>query len=71
MAIVEYIYDEKFEGNVLVVGQTGCGKATFIQKLANSNLFGELKEIVWLSKISLSVEREKKYKYLFSKTDKL
>ena len=41
MATVEYTYDAKFEGNILAVGQTGCGKTTFIQKLAKNNLFGE------------------------------
>ena len=40
MATVDYTYDVKFEGNILVVGQTGCGKTTFIQKLAKNNLFG-------------------------------
>ena len=24
----------KFEGNILIVGQTGCGKVTFIQNIA-------------------------------------
>ena len=67
MATVEYTYDAKFEGNILAVGQTGCGKTTFIQKLAKNNLFGEQQEIFWLSKISLLVEREKKYISLFSK----
>ena len=67
MAIIECIYDGKFEGNILVVGQTGCGKATFKQKLAKSNLFGELKEIFWLSKISLSAEREKNIYTYFQK----
>ena len=27
------IYDSQFRGNVLVVGKTGCGKTTFLQKL--------------------------------------
>ena len=56
---VEYSYDGKFEGNILIVGQTGCGKATSIQKIAKNNLFGELKEIFWISKIPLSAKREK------------
>ena len=45
MARVEYTYDEKFEGNVVIVGQTGCGKTTFVQNLAKNNLFGDLKDI--------------------------
>ena len=31
----EYIYDGQFNGNILVVGLTGCGKTTFIQQLIN------------------------------------
>ena len=55
-----YGYDGKFEGNILIVGQTGCGKTTFIQKLAKSKMFGNLKEIFWISKIPFSTKREKK-----------
>ena len=34
------IYDGKFVGNILIVGQTACGKTFFIQKLAVNNFFG-------------------------------
>ena len=34
MAVAEYSYDGKFEGNILIVGQTGCGRTTFIQNIA-------------------------------------
>ena len=30
---VNYTYDGKFDGNILVVGKTGCGKTTFVQNL--------------------------------------
>ena len=30
---LNYTYDTKFEGNILVVGRTGCGKTTFVQNL--------------------------------------
>ena len=30
---VNYCYDGKFEGNILIVGQTGCGKTTFIKNI--------------------------------------
>ena len=36
----EYSYDRQFIGNLLVVGRTGCGKTTFIEKLAKNKLFG-------------------------------
>ena len=39
---VEYSDDGKFEVNILIVGQIGCGKTTFIQNIAKDNLFGEL-----------------------------
>ena len=55
---INYIYDAKFEGNTLVVGRTGCGKTTFIQNLGKNRMFGELKEVTWISKISLSRDRE-------------
>ena len=42
MATVEYTYDGKFEGNIIVAGQKECAKTTFIQKLIKNNLFGEL-----------------------------
>ena len=31
-----HTYDVKFEGSTLVVGRTGCGKATFVQNLAKN-----------------------------------
>ena len=57
----------EIEGNILIVGQTGCGKTTFIQNISKNNLFGELKEIFWISKIPLSKEREKNKSICFGK----
>ena len=55
----EYSYDGQFIRNILVVGRTGCGKTTFIEKLAKNKLFGEqIKDVFWISKIVLSHERE-------------
>ena len=55
----EYSYDRQFIGNILVVGRTGCGKTTFIEKLAKNKLFGvQIKHVFWVSKIVLSPERE-------------
>ena len=55
---IGYFYDGKFEGNTSIVGQTGCGKTTFVQNLAKNKMFGSIKEVYWLSKISLSRDRE-------------
>ena len=42
---MSYFYDDKFEGNILIVGQRGCGKTTFVQSLAK-------KQNVWEPKRS-------------------
>lgn len=60
MDSVEYCYDGKFEGNILIIGQTGCRKTMFIQNISKNNLFGDLKETFWMTKISLSREKEQK-----------
>ena len=59
MASIAYTYDGKCDGNILIVGQTGCSKITFVQNLAKNNLFGDLEEIFWVQKISLSPQRER------------
>ena len=55
---MNYTYNAKFEGNVLMVGRSGCGKTTFVQNLGKNQIFGDIKEVLWISKISLSTERE-------------
>ena len=55
---MSYFYDAKFEGNILIVGQTGCWKTTFVQSLAKNKMFGNMKEVYWLSKISLTKDRQ-------------
>ena len=55
---MNYNYNAKFEGIILVVGRTGCRKTTFVQNLGKSKIFGNLKEVIWASKILLSKERE-------------
>ena len=55
----EYTYDRQFVGNIIVVGRTGCGKATFIEELAKNKLFCvQIKHVFWVSKTALSSERE-------------
>ena len=53
----QYTHDGKFEGNILIVGRTVCGKTTFIQKLGKNKLFGdEITDVFWVSKIILTKE---------------
>ena len=55
---VNYTYDGKLNGNILIVGQTGCGKTTFIKNLSKNKMFRKMKETLWLSKATLSQDRE-------------
>ena len=38
------VYNGKFNGNILIVGRTECGKTYFTQKLAINTFFGKLKK---------------------------
>ena len=63
MAMMEkYTYD----GNILIVGKTGCWKATFMQKLALNNFFGKIKRAEWVSYIPLTSKREAEIQSNFS-----
>ena len=55
---MSYIYNGKFEGNILMVGRAGCGKTGFVQKLAVNKFFGELVKAEWVSYIKLDKQRE-------------
>ena len=55
----EYAYNGQFDGNILVVGRTGCGKTTFIEKLGRNKLFGsQINNVFWVSRFVLSEERK-------------
>ena len=62
---IKYTYDEKFKGNILIVGRTGCGKTTFVQNLGKNEMFGDMKEVYWVSKIELSKDREENIRDCF------
>ena len=42
---MNYSFDAKFLGKILVVGRTDYGKTTFVQNLGKKNIFGEIKEV--------------------------
>ena len=39
MEEVKYSYNGRFDGNILVVGRTGCGKTTFVRNLPKTKTF--------------------------------
>ena len=59
------IYDSQFRWNVLVVGKTGCGKTTFLEKLGINNFFGNLVKTEWMSGIDIYKKREAKIQSSF------
>ena len=66
---IKYSHDGRFDGNILVVGRTGCEKTTFVQNLGKKQLFGDIKVVFWISKIELSNERENNIKDYFENQD--
>ena len=60
------MYDGTFNGNMLVVGQTRCGKTSFVQKLGKNKMFGSIESVDWISKIELSAAREHQIRDSFS-----
>ena len=60
-------YDATFRDNILVLGQTGCGKTSFVQSLGKNKIFGsDLLSVNWASKIDLSNNREEESRQCFS-----
>ena len=60
-----FIYDGQFRGNILVVGRTGCGKTTFLEKLGLNNFFGHI-IMEWISSIDIDKKREAEIQSYFS-----
>ena len=65
MEVNSYQYDGKFEGNILVLGQRACRKTTFILNFAKNKLFGNIKDVTWLTKITFSKNREENIRSCF------
>ena len=60
------IYNGQFSGNILVVGKTGSGKTTFLEKLGIKTFFGNLVKIEWISGIKIDEKRKAKIQSCFS-----
>ena len=60
------VYNGKFNGNILLVGRTGCGKTTFLEKLAINNFFGEIVKTEWISGIEIDSSRKAQIQSCFS-----
>ena len=60
------IYDGQFYGNILVVGRTGCGKTTFLEKLQVNNFFEKIMKTEWISGIDINKQREAEIQSYFS-----
>ena len=60
------IYNGQFYDNVLVVGRTGCGKTTFLEKLGLNNFFGDIIKTEWISGIDTDKKREAEIQSYFS-----
>ena len=59
-------YDGKISGNILVLGSTGRGKTSVVQRLGWNGMFGELQKVHWISKVELSKRREVEIESCFS-----
>ena len=60
------IYNGQFSGNILVVGRTGCGKTTFLEKLGLNKFFGDIVKTEWISGIDIDKKREAEIQSYFS-----
>ena len=54
---VKLYLQRKIPRNILVVGRVGCGKTTFVRNIGKNKLFGNIKEVCWISVIELSTDR--------------
>ena len=61
------IYSGQFNGNILLVGRTGCGKTTFLEKLAINKFLGDIIKTEWVSGIEIDTSREAEIQSCFNK----
>ena len=63
-------YETTFTDNILVLGQTGCGKMSFVQSLGKNKIFGSNSlGVDWVSKINLTKIREDEIRQRFTYTN--
>lgn len=62
----KYTYDGRLSGNILVIGQTGCRKTTFVQNLAINSILWELNLIGFQNK-NCQKKREKQIQFFLRK----
>ena len=60
-----FMCDGTFNGNMLVIGQTRCGKTSFVQKLEKNKMFGSIDSVDWILKIELSETRQHQIRRVF------
>ena len=58
------IYNAHFYGNILVVGCTGCGKTTFLEKLGLNKFFGDIIKTEWISGIDIDKQEKLKLNHI-------
>ena len=71
MNLSKDIYNGQFNGNILVVGRTACGKTTFLEKLAINKFFGDIIKTEWVSGIEIDSGREAEIQSCFSNETKV
>ena len=60
------IYSGQFNGNILLVGRTGCGKTTFLEKLAINRFFGDIIKTEWVRGIEIDTSCEAEIQSYFN-----
>ena len=60
------IYNGQFYGNILVVGCTGYGKTTFLERLGLNNFFADIIKTEWISGIDIDKQRQAEIQSYFS-----
>ena len=60
------IYIAQFYGHILLVGCTGCGKTTFLEKIGLNDFFGNIIKTEWISGITIDKQREAEIQSYFS-----